>query len=309
MPTRWIEWARKLQSIAQTGLYYTANAYDAQRYEAVRDIAAEMLAQTSLSFCALGAIRHHHERLDGSGYPRGLTGPEIPLMARIIGVADALDAMTRVRPYHDALSVAEAVSELKRHRGQTLDGHAELPAAVGVLPGNAERRLGDPQRLRRDPQPRPVHQARHVADKAELPLPDELARHIVVDQFAGRRSVDPQLLLEMSDLQPWAPLDQQQAQTAAVLDLRLAPRQCQDDVSAAVGDEPLDARKSPSSVVILPGPQAHRLQVAAGVRLGQGHRPGHLTTGEPREVLVLDRLVSEGVDRLADPLQTEDIHE
>ena len=45
MPTRWIEWARKLQSIAQTGLYYTANAYDAQRYEAVRDIAAEMLAQ------------------------------------------------------------------------------------------------------------------------------------------------------------------------------------------------------------------------------------------------------------------------
>ncbi len=48
-------------------------------------------------------VRHHHERIDGEGYPDGLRGDEIPLLARIISVADAYDAMTSDRPYRDAL--------------------------------------------------------------------------------------------------------------------------------------------------------------------------------------------------------------
>ena len=59
-------------------------------------------------------IRHHHERLDGSGYPDGLKGARIPLWARILAVADAFDSMTSDRPYRKALSRGKAIDELKR---------------------------------------------------------------------------------------------------------------------------------------------------------------------------------------------------
>jgi PAS domain S-box-containing protein len=59
-------------------------------------------------------IRHHHERLDGSGYPDGLKGERIPLWARILAVADAFDSMTSDRPYRKAFDKEKAVGELKR---------------------------------------------------------------------------------------------------------------------------------------------------------------------------------------------------
>jgi putative nucleotidyltransferase with HDIG domain len=62
-------------------------------------------------------VRAHHEHYDGSGYPRGLAGSEIPLEAAVIAVADAWDAMTSDRPYRKALTVTEARGELMRHRG------------------------------------------------------------------------------------------------------------------------------------------------------------------------------------------------
>jgi diguanylate cyclase (GGDEF)-like protein/putative nucleotidyltransferase with HDIG domain len=66
---------------------------------------------------ALPAIRHHHERYDGTGYPDGLKGDEIPLTARIIHVADALDAMLTPRVYRPALEPHEAVEELRAGSG------------------------------------------------------------------------------------------------------------------------------------------------------------------------------------------------
>lgn len=66
-------------------------------------------------------VRHHHERMDGSGYPDGLMGDDIPLGARIIGIADAFEAMTSDRPYRKALSFATAVDELKRGAGTQFD--------------------------------------------------------------------------------------------------------------------------------------------------------------------------------------------
>jgi putative nucleotidyltransferase with HDIG domain len=62
-------------------------------------------------------IRHHHERMDGRGYPEGLLGEEIPLAARIIHVADALDAMTTKRLYREERSFEEALEEIRRGRG------------------------------------------------------------------------------------------------------------------------------------------------------------------------------------------------
>jgi hypothetical protein len=78
---------------------------------------------------SLGAIvRHHHERYDGSGYPDGLTGDDIPLEARIISVADTFDALTSERPYRPALSIEEAKAELLQVSGSQLD-----PNLVGTL--------------------------------------------------------------------------------------------------------------------------------------------------------------------------------
>jgi putative nucleotidyltransferase with HDIG domain/PAS domain S-box-containing protein len=69
----------------------------------------------------LPVIRSHHEKVDGSGYPDGLKGDEIPLLARIIRVADAFDSMTSDRPYRPASAREYAISELKRCSGTHFD--------------------------------------------------------------------------------------------------------------------------------------------------------------------------------------------
>ncbi|WP_053001192.1 HD domain-containing phosphohydrolase [Kosmotoga pacifica] len=66
-------------------------------------------------------VRQHHERLDGSGYPRGLKGDEILLEARILAVADVLEAITNHRPYRPALGLEVALDELKRNSGKLYD--------------------------------------------------------------------------------------------------------------------------------------------------------------------------------------------
>jgi HD-GYP domain-containing protein (c-di-GMP phosphodiesterase class II) len=66
-------------------------------------------------------VRHHHERTDGSGYPDGLRGNDIPLGARIVAVADTFDALTAPRPYREAFSPGAAMSLLRDQAGSTLD--------------------------------------------------------------------------------------------------------------------------------------------------------------------------------------------
>jgi diguanylate cyclase (GGDEF)-like protein len=70
---------------------------------------------------AVPAILHHHEHFDGSGYPGGLAGDDIPMASRILLVADAFDAMTTDRPYRKAMPIEAAIEELKRHRGSQFD--------------------------------------------------------------------------------------------------------------------------------------------------------------------------------------------
>ncbi|MCD6309996.1 MAG: GAF domain-containing protein [Candidatus Eremiobacteraeota bacterium] len=70
---------------------------------------------------AVDMVRYHQERWDGGGYPRGLKGEEIPLVARIIAVADAFDAITSDRPYRKGRDIDYAVAEIKRNSGTQFD--------------------------------------------------------------------------------------------------------------------------------------------------------------------------------------------
>lgn len=70
---------------------------------------------------AVLGVKYHHEKYDGSGYPEGLKGDEIPLIAAIISVADTFDAMITDRPYRRGLSKPEAIEEIKRVRGKQFD--------------------------------------------------------------------------------------------------------------------------------------------------------------------------------------------
>ncbi len=74
------------------------------------------------------AIKHHHENFDGTGYPEGLAGAEIPVGARIIMIADTLDAMTTDRPYRKALTPLRALEELSKYSGNQFD-----PKLVGLV--------------------------------------------------------------------------------------------------------------------------------------------------------------------------------
>ncbi len=88
---------------------------------------AELVATVRRLAPILPALRSHHERWDGEGYPDRLGGAEIPLLARYIAVADTIDAMTSSRPYRSALSIDEVKSELIRGSGKQFDPAIVLP--------------------------------------------------------------------------------------------------------------------------------------------------------------------------------------
>lgn len=77
-------------------------------------------------------VLHHHERIDGGGYPAGMSGASIPVESRIIAVADAFEAMTGTRPYREAVSVDEAIVELQANAGTQFDSRC-VDALVDVV--------------------------------------------------------------------------------------------------------------------------------------------------------------------------------
>ncbi|GIV99766.1 HD domain-containing phosphohydrolase [Roseiflexus sp.] len=111
----------------------------------------------------LPIIRYHHERIDGAGYPDGLSGDQIPLEARIMAIADAYDTMTSDRAYRRAMSQEEAIAELQRGRGSQWDS--------GLIDRFIELVQAESHTLRL-PQPRAVQalrdQAAHMPN-IELP--------------------------------------------------------------------------------------------------------------------------------------------
>jgi putative two-component system response regulator len=104
-------------------------------------LGVRMAAQAGVPECALEVIAHHHERFDGSGYPAGLAGERIPLLARIVGIAQTFDHLTTpTEP--QALPFAEACERLGTQAGSVLD-----PALVELFLD----RLSDQQPTRSAP--------------------------------------------------------------------------------------------------------------------------------------------------------------
>ncbi|MDP9384193.1 MAG: HD domain-containing protein [Actinomycetota bacterium] len=109
------------------------------------DWGAAMLCELLERGEGLDAVRSHHERFDGGGYPDGLAGSAIPLMGRIVGACDAYDAMTSTRPYQPSRTRAAALAELARCSGTQFDPavvaalEAAVRAGADLAPGPAAR--------------------------------------------------------------------------------------------------------------------------------------------------------------------------
>ena len=116
------------------GILFKAGTLDEQEREIMQRhplIGEEIIREIAFLEPARPLVRHHHERWDGGGYPDGLAGDEIPLVARLFALADALDALTSDRPYRAAVGIAEAREEIESSDGQfdpaVLEAFATIP--------------------------------------------------------------------------------------------------------------------------------------------------------------------------------------
>jgi response regulator RpfG family c-di-GMP phosphodiesterase len=139
--------AAKLHDIGKVGLaegiLNKPTALSVEEYANVRDhpeIGARILAPIIRSKEVLAAIRHHHERFDGGGYPDGLAGEHIPLCARIITITDSYDAMAMTRKYHTAKSHSEVMEVLRQETGKKHD--PELMALFSQVIESSPLRAG-----------------------------------------------------------------------------------------------------------------------------------------------------------------------
>ena len=121
------------------------------------DIGAELLRDIGVYGPVAEIVRAHHERMDGRGYPRGLSGDEIPAIARIVAVAEVYDTLTAPDTYRTPMNSFEALNELRRVAGSQLDP-VYVEALADLLVGSRHRL---PPRRRGRLRPRARHRAAH----------------------------------------------------------------------------------------------------------------------------------------------------
>lgn len=127
---------------------------------------AELLKRSSALIELAAAVKAHHERMDGTGYPEGLVGEQIPLEARIVAVADAYVAMTTDRPYRKALTKEQAISEIRKHAGTQFDLRI-VDTVIQVVQEIADRRSGQERRIN-DWGPKEGEDRRELDDRREI---------------------------------------------------------------------------------------------------------------------------------------------
>ena len=138
---------RALSNAVPDAILFKPGRLDATELEIMRRhpvIGEEIIAGIAFLGPATEVVRHHHERWDGSGYPDGLAGEEIPLAARVFALADALDALTSDRPYRDAVTIAQARRILHQS-----PGHFD-PAVLDAFEQISDARLEEIRRQSAD---------------------------------------------------------------------------------------------------------------------------------------------------------------
>ncbi len=125
---KWLKISAVLHDIGKIGvddqILRKADRLNPEEYDAIKrhaDMGAEIIDHIKQLKRILPGIKYHHEQLDGTGYPEGLKGGNIPIIAKIVAVADTYDAMTTDRPYRKGLSKEIAIKELKRCSGTQFD--------------------------------------------------------------------------------------------------------------------------------------------------------------------------------------------
>lgn len=125
---RWLKLAAVLHDIGKIGvedqILRKPDKLDDEEYNQMKQhtlMGAEIIAHIKQLHEIIPGLKYHHEKIDGKGYPEGLVEENIPLIAKIVAVADTFDAMTSDRPYRKALSTEEAFEELRRCSGTQFD--------------------------------------------------------------------------------------------------------------------------------------------------------------------------------------------
>jgi PAS domain S-box-containing protein len=126
----------------------------AQEWEVMKthtSLGARLLSGSSSPVLQMAAViaENHHERWDGTGYPNGLAGEAIPLVGRVVAVADVFDALTHIRPYKSAWPVADALAEIQRAAGSHLDPRVVSAFLTMYKDAPAAAESAHPQRRRR----------------------------------------------------------------------------------------------------------------------------------------------------------------
>jgi diguanylate cyclase (GGDEF)-like protein/putative nucleotidyltransferase with HDIG domain len=149
-------------------------------------IGAEIISRAKLPQPVEEIVLSHHEHWDGTGYPRGLKGEDIPLLARILTVVDCFNALLADRPYREAMTVDEAVEVLREERGKIFDPRV-IDAFLVTLPGLR-------QELRRE-----LEAERRLATEQQAAI--EASPAGLIEESAGaEHSIQPQLLQRLAQV-------------------------------------------------------------------------------------------------------------
>jgi len=126
---KWVKITSVLHDIGKIGIedyiLKKPNPLNPREFEIIKRhsiMGAEIIEHIRQLREIIPGVKYHHEQVDGRGYPDGLRGKDIPILAKIVAVADTYDAMTTDRPYRKAMGKKIAVEELKRCSGTQLDG-------------------------------------------------------------------------------------------------------------------------------------------------------------------------------------------
>jgi putative nucleotidyltransferase with HDIG domain len=132
------------------------------------DVGADILSLVQFPYPVVPIVHCHHENWDGTGYPRGIGGEDIPIGARILSVVDCFDALTSDRPYRGRMTEAAALQILRERSGQMYDAHVvatfiEIYQSIPIAPGDM---VPGHEVLQQ------IHQSRHEVDAPREPVAD-----------------------------------------------------------------------------------------------------------------------------------------